>query len=673
MYDINRSIKKSRDVLTRQHYNRPEWEPLDFRTTAAVARTERRLRRMNATLDNVAGSVGRTAPRIRDVQNHVQKMAQKTVNIQTSDAFRSAVTQGKSESNTYTFPPVEPTSTTVSFPNIRVAVIADEFTARAFGQEWNTVEPTPHNWREVLDRHGPNFLFVESGWEANDGSWKYYLVGATAPRPAIVELVNYCRSIGIPTVFWNKEDPPHFEDFLPTAALFDYVFTTDGNLIAEYKKRLGHNRIYVLPFAAQERIHNPARVKDLKRERDVVFGGMYFREKYPERRGQLDTILPAAARFNLDIYSRQKGTKIEYRYPDEYIGNVRGSLPYTQMLAAYHVYKTVINVNSVTNSETMCARRIFEATACGAAVITESSPAIRNFFPENLLGEVATTEDTYHQIRALVRSDEYRQRRVHAAQRHIWENHTYKHRAEEVMSALMLEYESSPDLHSFFITTNRPENLEEVFKNVSRQTLDNKELVILTHGFKPDILHKENLAAKYRITNIRWLDSSIESPLGENLNRLTAACQGNILFRMDDDDYYGPKYAQDLKYALRFSGADLVGKAATYIYFEDFNSTVLTYEAHEHRFTNFIRGATFCGPKRTFMEYQFPEVARSEDSSFISQVMQGGGRIYASDRFGFMVMRRREKISHTWQVDDYQLFSSGVMKFVGNDVSQVDV
>ena len=130
-------------------------------------------------------------------------------------------------------------------------------------------------------------------------------MGPSAPRPAITELVAHCQEKGIPTVFWNKEDPPHFEDFLPTAALFDHVYTTDENLVPEYRQRLGHDRIRVLPFAAQPKLHNPGRVGRVQRDRSVVFGGMYFRDKYPERREQLDVLLPAAARLDLDIYSRQ--------------------------------------------------------------------------------------------------------------------------------------------------------------------------------------------------------------------------------------------------------------------------------------------------------------------------------------------------------------------------------
>ncbi|MEK8227730.1 hypothetical protein NKG05_18920 [Oerskovia sp. M15] len=95
--------------------------------------------------------------------------------------------------------------------------------------------------------------------ERQRGAWQYHLTGTSAPRPAFIELVTFCREQGIPTVFWNKEDPVHFEDFLESAALFDRVCTTDVNRVPDYVERLGHDRVSVLPFAAQPAIHNPVR------------------------------------------------------------------------------------------------------------------------------------------------------------------------------------------------------------------------------------------------------------------------------------------------------------------------------------------------------------------------------------------------------------------------------
>ena len=199
--------------------------------------------------------------------------------------------------------------------------------------------------------------------------------------------------------------------------------------------------------------------------------------------------------------------------------------------------------------------------------------------------------------------------------------------------------------------------------------------MILTHGFEVNKGVVENLLQKYDIdaAELEIIPGAKKNSLGKNLNELTRRCDGAYLFRMDDDDYYGPNYIRDLGNILKVTGADLAGKNATYIYFEEANVTVLTFPGKEHRFTDFVRGATFCGPKETFLRWHFPEESTGEDSSLISKIKKDRGIVYAADRFNFAVMRHTEKSDHTWTVDDDNLFATGEMKFVGFDPRQVNV
>src|SRR5690606_29170379 len=124
--------------------------------------------------------------------------------------------------------------------SLRVGVILDDFSRVAFGVEWEQVLLDPTSWSEQIDHL--DLVFVESAWNGNGGAWQYHLTGPTAPRPALVEMLAACTAHGVPTVFWNKEDPAHFDDFLDTARLFDRVYTTDVDRVAAYREALGHDR-----------------------------------------------------------------------------------------------------------------------------------------------------------------------------------------------------------------------------------------------------------------------------------------------------------------------------------------------------------------------------------------------------------------------------------------------
>jgi len=231
---------------------------------------------------------------------------------------------------------------------VTVGVIADEFTALALGYEWRSVPLTPTGWREQVEQTPIDLLFVESAWHGNDDAWRFQVIGSQGPSGHLRDMVTVLRDRGVPTVFWNKEDPAHYDEAIETARLFDWVFTTDEAMVEHYRRDLGHDRIGILPFAAQPAIHNPIRLLDEAGRpaplRDVAFAGTYFAHKYPERREQMEIVLggahDVAARLphGLDIFSRYLGGDDTYQFPPPWDSHVRGSLTYTQMLSAYRAY-----------------------------------------------------------------------------------------------------------------------------------------------------------------------------------------------------------------------------------------------------------------------------------------------------------------------------------------------
>ena len=563
--------------------------------------------------------------------------------------------------------PAEPLERPKRFPDLNVGVILDDFSLQAFAPEWNQIE-LARNWNGQLDNL--DLVFIESAWNGNHGKWQYQLTGENGVKDDFKSLLADCRNRGIPTVFWNKEDPPHFEDFIEAASLFDYVFTSDSRLIPEYTKRLGHERVSALMFAAQPSIHNPVRAVGERIADGVAFGGMYFAHKFPERREQMEWLLPAAksaaekTRERFAIFSRQLGKDPRYQFPPPLDTSVVGSLPYDEMLTAYKDFKVFLSVNSVVDSPSMCARRIFELTACGTSVVTAPSEATRQAFPPNEIFQPANEEEAFHTTRALLRSHELRDRSVHLAQRRVWENHTYAHRAEKVAHAAGLSIsDTARHKVSVLASTNRPQQLAHLFSQVGKQSV-NPELILITHGFTPSSEQIDELAQSNGIAEVVHRVADTDLTLGECLNMAVGLATGTVLAKMDDDDLYGERYLEDALHALMYSGADLVGKNAHYMHLEAENVTVLRFPEREHKFTNLVMGPTMVGPRETFETVQFATRSTGEDTDFQARILDEGGKIYSMDRFNFVQMRK-ESHAHTWSVTSAELLGNGVIHSCG--------
>ncbi|MEV8182937.1 glycosyltransferase [Specibacter sp. NPDC078692] len=561
--------------------------------------------------------------------------------------------------------------------DLRVGAILDDFSAMAFAFEWEQVPLDPAAGPEQLD--GLDLVFIESAWAGNSRLWRGKIAGTNGPSEQFIELLAAARHRNIPTVFWNKEDPPHYDDFLPAARLFDFVFTSDEGRIESYRRDLGHERIAVLPFAAQPAVHNPVRPSKGWHHRDVAFAGMYFAHKYPERREQMDLLLTGAMdvsakmKAGLEIFSRQLGGSPEYQFPAPLDSRVVGSLTYQQMLSAYKAYKVFLNVNSVVDSESMCARRIFEISAAGTPVISAPSAAIRSFFSAEEVPVATTREEAGHLSRALVSNHELNDRTAHLAQRRIWQQHTYAHRVETVLEHALpnrVTGSNRPSI-SALVPTIRPGQIEHVFKTLANQVGVGAQLVLLTHGFELPAPELAQLQEKYGVADVVLLTAGRDVSLGECLNRCVAASTGQVLTKMDDDDHYGSNYLSDQLFALDYSRADIVGKQAHYMHLEASNATILRFGHKEHRFTDFVMGPTIMGHRQVFLDVPFPELGIGEDTGFLRNARGSGLKIYSTDRYNFYQVRTGN--GHTWQANDAEMLASGELKFYGGPNEHIDI
>ncbi|MCT1834429.1 hypothetical protein M3D63_06500, partial [Kocuria palustris] len=283
---------------------------------------------------------------------------------------------------------------------LRIGLIADEFTTKTLQRAARIVVLDREGFVDQLRQDEPlDLVLIESAWSGNEAQWHrgvgYY--SEEEDRP-LARLLETCRATGVPTLFWNKEDPVHIERFRRTGARTDHVFTTDADMIGEYLRE-AHQlpdgaavTAASLPFFADPAVHNPL-PSARPYEDSIAYAGTYYGERYAQRSRQLGQLLEtakAAADGELVIYDRQLAIEDSpYHFPPEFAGDVRGSLPYDEVLDSYKSHIANLNVNSVAESPTMFSRRVVEIAASGAVVMSAWSRGITETFD----GRIPTTNN----------------------------------------------------------------------------------------------------------------------------------------------------------------------------------------------------------------------------------------------------------------------------------------
>lgn len=353
---------------------------------------------------------------------------------------------------------------------LTIGVISDEFTLEGLRGEAILVELRPDTWQEQVAARPLDALFVESAWEGIDGLWKqkvgFYDDDRFSTLKAILE---HCNTMAVPTIFWNKEDPVHFNRFRETARYFDHVFTTDSDCIRRYMEHSGPRQKTVasLPFYAQPRLHNIV-PGSRPYDHSVAYAGSYYGDRYKNRSEELATILNAAKNHGLAIYDRQHlNSESPYRFPDNLRRFVRGGLDYAEMVEAYKSHPVHINVNSVDSSPTMFSRRVMEAAASGAAVVSGKGLGVEQTL-NDLVPVVRGSAEAGLLIHEWMSNETARNRDAWLAYRHVHRGHTAAHRLAYVLRTAGLIV-SAPQAAAYAMYV--PELTVDVATYIAQQTL----------------------------------------------------------------------------------------------------------------------------------------------------------------------------------------------------------
>jgi hypothetical protein len=214
---------------------------------------------------------------------------------------------------------------------------------------------------------------------------------------------------------------------------------------------------------------------------------------------------------------------------------------------------------------------------------------------------------------------------------------------------------------SVVMATRRPDLLEHAVGQVARQRgVERLELVLAPHGFEPDAGRVRELAGALPV---QVVPQPAEAFFGDVLNAAARAAGGDVVLKMDDDDWYAPDVALDLVLARSYSGAELVGMPDDRYYLEPLDLTV-RLGAPSEVYRGFVAGGTMMVERGLLREVGgFRRVRRHVDAQLIHAVRVAGGETYRAHGLGYVL--RRSQTGHTWQADLADLQKRAVRSWPG--------
>lgn len=289
-----------------------------------------------------------------------------------------------------------------------------------------------------MNEFKPDIFFCESTWngiEKYKDCWRGRIYKNQnilfENRNDLFNILDFCKKSNITTMFWNKEDPIYFNNskynFSDTALHFDYIFTTCEECVDKYK-RMGHKNVNTLMFGFSEKIFNPT---DSAEKKDIaVFAGSWYAD-LPERCEDLIKIFKMLDDRGIDfqIYDRNyKSSNPLKIYPKDLNKKINPAVSFQKLKNVYKECKFAININTIKNSETMFARRVFELMACNVCVISNDSLGMKKMFNHKVwfIGE----DFNFDNIKQICAENA----------QYVLENHTNKQRLKTICDVLQIKY-----------------------------------------------------------------------------------------------------------------------------------------------------------------------------------------------------------------------------------------
>lgn len=265
---------------------------------------------------------------------------------------------------------------------LKVGIITDEFMYNYYSECFESViYVSPKNYKETLNSDLDALIFVSCwyGMDGNDWRGLHYLQPL---KQAFSKIMNICRENSIATIFQSIEDPSNYNRFLPFAKQCDYIFTSDRDIIDQYKIDCDNDNVFWGEYGVNPGLNNTMGLS-IARENGYFFAGSYP-AKYKERCDDMNMIFDAivSSQGKLVVADRNSDQiDTDFKFPEKYKDYIIDKFDHKTLQKIHKLFRFNLNLNSIKKSTTMCAMRIYELQAQGELLISNWARSLELLFP----------------------------------------------------------------------------------------------------------------------------------------------------------------------------------------------------------------------------------------------------------------------------------------------------
>ncbi|MDO0946704.1 glycosyltransferase [Chromohalobacter israelensis] len=591
-------------------------------------------------------------------------MAEKKANEESTEHGNSSVLARRPLSDSakemvpWWAPPIPPWKPIKSLnSSLRIGAIVSDALFDGLRFEGNVMLLTPDNWQRLLKHAQLDMLIVESTWETATGHW--YLAQNTSSESSklLRELVAAAREGGVPTVYWITEDHVYHEHYRDFATHFDHVFCADPEESALLRAE-GIRAKDLLP-CVQPALYNPFRKHE---EYDALDLGVLF-----DGWGDIDRKPSDYCQVLQEIHQEHCLSIIESRYllthnrlkeAEFHQENILGCATRESKILALKYAKVLISFENSLSTPTTQQWETLQASSSYCPVIhfgelpeEDIRKGLMQSFPNSL--------DALVELIRMKEDDLYRQRIAHKAWRSTLEHHTFSHRLSRICETIGIEHDWEEYPKASIITpTCRPNMVPQAIATYCKQSYQNRELVLVHNGNKPNELPKETQAQDIKVAHVPG-----DRFAGAALNIGMTLSEGSYCFRFDDDDFYGENYVLDAILFLRSVDADVCGKPMPPPYKFDGDENLYVRDAsrkpfllssgtESRRSTFNIPGNSITWVRSPRRQFLYRDNALAAADTFFRREVEDRSIVVILDSFNSVAYRRSDEVSHTWRISN---------------------